>query len=133
LEETVAKRILAIDDDEGILELEKAILREGGFEVATARSAEDALVLMRGQSFDLVLLDVVMPEMDGFTFCRTIKEDPALKSTPVVFLTAKGGGEALAEGYESGGFMYIAKPFSNAKLLAVVNMAIEAAAGEPTR
>ncbi len=122
-------RILAVDDDEGIVELERAILQGAGFEVVAARSAEEALALMRGQSFDLILLDVVMPEMDGFTFCRTIKEDPALKSVPVVFLTAKGGGEALAEGYESGGFMYIAKPFSNTKLLAVVNMALEASVG----
>jgi two-component system sensor histidine kinase/response regulator len=128
----VAKRILVVDDDEGVLELEKAILRGAGFEVATARSAEEALGLMHEQSFDLILLDVVMPEMDGFTFCRKIKEDPSLKSVPVVFLTAKGGGEALAEGYESGGFMYIAKPFSNTKLLAVVNTAIEATAGTST-
>jgi putative two-component system response regulator len=72
-----------------------------------------------------VLLDVMMPEVDGFTVCRKIKEDPRLKDLPVIFLTAKGGGEALAEGFESGAIMYINKPFTANKLLTIVNTMLE--------
>ncbi len=81
--------------------------------------------LLADQVFDLVLLDVMMPEVDGFTVCRKIKEDPRLKDVPVIFLTAKGGGEALAEGFESGAIMYINKPFTANKLLTIVNTMLE--------
>ena len=67
----------------------------------------------------------MMPEVDGFTVCRKIKEDPRLKDIPVIFLTAKGGGEALAEGFESGAVMYINKPFTANKLLTIVNTMLE--------
>jgi DNA-binding response OmpR family regulator len=114
------KRILAVDDDENILNLEKAILQQDGFEVVTAAGAKEALAALEHESVDLILLDVVMPDMDGFELCRRIKLDPRFGSVPVIFLTARGGGEALAEGFESGGVMYIRKPFTAAKLLAVV-------------
>jgi DNA-binding response OmpR family regulator len=114
------KRILAVDDDENILNLEKAILQQDGFEVVTATGAKEALVALEREPVDLILLDVVMPDMDGFELCRRIKLDKRFSSVPVIFLTARGGGEALAEGFESGGVMYIRKPFTAAKLLAVV-------------
>src|SRR5690349_24329046 len=85
----------------------------------------EALKLLGEQPFDLVLLDVMMPEVDGFTVCRKIKEDARLKDVPVIFLTAKGGGEALAEGFESGAIMYINKPFTANKLLTIVNTMLE--------
>ena len=116
----MSKRILAVDDDENILNLEKAILVQHGFEVAAALGAQEALKALDRETFDLLLLDVVMPEMTGFELCRKIKADARFKDMPVVFLTARGGGEALAEGFESGGMMYIRKPFTAAKLLAVV-------------
>jgi response regulator RpfG family c-di-GMP phosphodiesterase len=83
--------------------------------------------------FDLVLLDVMMPEVDGFAVCRRIKEDPRLKDIPVIFLTAKGGGDALAEGFESGAVMYINKPFTANKLLTIVNTMLESAATSLSR
>jgi CheY-like chemotaxis protein len=66
--------------------------------VTAAGGGAEALRLLADRDFDLVLLDVMMPEVDGFTVCRKIKEDSRLKDIPVIFLTAKGGGEALAEG-----------------------------------
>jgi DNA-binding response OmpR family regulator len=121
----MAKRILAVDDDENILNLERTILEQKGFDVTGARGGAEALRLLAEQTFDLVLLDVMMPEVDGFTVCRKIKEDARLKDTPVIFLTAKGGGEALAEGFESGAVMYINKPFTANKLLTIVNTMLE--------
>ena len=121
----MGKRILVVDDDENILNLEKTILEQKGFDVTAAAGGGEALKLLAGQVFDLVLLDVMMPEIDGFTVCRKIKEDPRLKDVPVIFLTAKGGGEALAEGFESGAVMYINKPFTANKLLTIVNTMLE--------
>jgi DNA-binding response OmpR family regulator len=125
----MAKRILVVDDDENILSLERTILEQKGFDVTAAAGGAEALKLLADQTFDLVLLDVMMPEVDGFTVCRKIKEDPRLKDVPVIFLTAKGGGEALAEGFESGAIMYINKPFTANKLLTIVNTMLEAGAG----
>jgi DNA-binding response OmpR family regulator len=121
----MAKRILVVDDDENILNLERTILEQKGFEVTGAQGGADALKILAERSFDLVLLDVMMPEVDGFTVCRKIKEDPRLTEIPVIFLTAKGGGEALAEGFESGAVMYINKPFTANKLLTIVNTMLE--------
>jgi DNA-binding response OmpR family regulator len=121
----MAKKILVVDDDENILSLERTILEQKGFDVTAAAGGAEALKLLSAQAFDLVLLDVMMPEIDGFTVCRKIKEDPRLKEVPVIFLTAKGGGEALAEGFESGAVMYINKPFTANKLLTIVNTMLE--------
>jgi putative two-component system response regulator len=96
--------------------------------VTAAGGGAEALKLLGEHAFDLVLLDVMMPEIDGFTVCRKIKEDPRLKDVPVIFLTAKGGGEALAEGFESGAVMYINKPFTANKLLTIVNTMLESRA-----
>jgi DNA-binding response OmpR family regulator len=121
----MAKRILVVDDDENILNLERTILEQKGFHVTPAAGGAEALKLLGSEDFDLVLLDVMMPEIDGFTVCRKIKEDARLKDIPVIFLTAKGGGEALAEGFESGAIMYINKPFTANKLLTIVNTMLE--------
>jgi CheY-like chemotaxis protein len=122
----MAKRILVVDDDENILNLEKTILEGKGFVVTKAAGGAEALDLLASATFDLVLLDVMMPGVDGFTVCRKIKEDPRMKDLPVIFLTAKGGGDALAEGFESGAVMYINKPFTANKLLTIVNTMLEA-------
>jgi len=124
----MAKTILVVDDDENILNLEKTILEQKGFAVTTAGGGSEALALLKEQVFDLILLDVMMPELDGFEVCRRIKEEDRLKEIPVIFLTAKGGGDALAEGFESGAVMYINKPFTANKLLTIVNTMLEGGA-----
>ena len=122
----MGKHILVVDDDENILNLERTILEQKGFDVTTCAGGAEALEVLATRVFDLVLLDVMMPEVDGFTVCRKIKEDPRLKEIPVIFRTAKGGGEALAEGFESGAVMYINKPFTANKLLTIVKTMLEA-------
>ena len=92
------KRILVVDDDENILSLERTILEQKGFHVTTAGGGEDALKLLREQAFDLVLLDVMMPDKDGFEVCRQIKQDARTKTVPVIFLTAKGGRRGARRG-----------------------------------
>ncbi len=124
----MAKRILVVDDDESILGLERTILEQKGFQVTTASDGRRALEVVAGQAFDLVLLDVMMPDTDGFEVCRRLKQDPRTRPIPVVFLTAKTGGEYLASGFEAGAVMYIHKPFTASRLLAVVNAMLEAPA-----
>ena len=126
----MAKRFLVVDDDENILSLERTILEQKGFDVTTAGGGAEALKIIGDHDFDLVLLDVMMPEIDGFTVCRRIKEEQRTKEIPVIFLTAKGGGEALAEGFESGAIMYINKPFTANKLLTIVNTMLEPPSGQ---
>ncbi|HXY38177.1 MAG TPA: response regulator [Vicinamibacteria bacterium] len=125
----MGKRILVVDDDENILRLERTILEQKGFSVTTAGGGRRALEIVAEQPFDLVLLDVMMPDTDGFEVCRRLKQDPKTRSVPVVFLTAKTGGEALASGFEAGAVMYINKPFTATKLLAVVNAMLEPTQG----
>ncbi len=126
-EVAMPKRILVVDDDENILSLERTILEQKGFAVTTACGGEDALKLLKERPFDLVLLDVMMPDKDGFEVCRQIKQDARTRTLPVIFLTAKGGGDALAEGFEAGAVMYINKPFTANKLLTIVNTMLEQA------
>ncbi len=121
----MAKRILVVDDDESILGLERTILEQKGFLVTTAGGGRRALEIVAEQPFDLVLLDVMMPDTDGFEVCRRLKQDPRTRLIPVVFLTAKTGGEAIATGFDAGAVMYINKPFTATKLLAVVNAMLE--------
>jgi putative two-component system response regulator len=120
------RTLLVVDDNPANRELLARRLERKGFRVVAAEDGQRALDILSALHVDLVLLDVMMPEVDGFTVCRKIKEDPRLKEIPVIFLTAKGGGEALAEGFESGAIMYINKPFTANKLLTIVNTMLEA-------
>lgn len=117
----MAHRILVVDDDASTLALERSVLAQKGFHVTAALGGRAALDAAKKGTFDLVLLDVMMPEVDGFEVCRVIKEDPRFEAVPVVFLTAKGGGEALGQGLGSGAVMYISKPLTAKKLLTIVN------------
>ena len=122
----MADAILVVDDDRNILKLEQAILSKQGYDVTLAQGGKECLALLSERDFDLVLLDVMMPDVDGFTVCRKIREDARFNDMPVIFLTAKTGGEALGEGFDAGGVMYISKPFTASKLLEMVRTILDA-------
>ena len=109
--------VLVIDDNPEILKLMKLLLSEE-FDLDIASSGEEGLTLMRKNLPDLVLSDVMMPGMDGHTFCRRVKEDGALKHIPVILVTARSGAEMLAQGIDSGADDYLAKPFDSVELKA---------------
>jgi putative nucleotidyltransferase with HDIG domain len=111
--------LLVIDDNPEILKLMKLLLQDS-FDLDFALSAREGLQILREHGPDLVLSDIMMPEMDGYAFCRAIKADESLKHTPVILVTARSGAEMLAEGIESGADDYIAKPFSAVELKARV-------------
>lgn len=108
-------KILVVDDDENTLWLLATLLTHHGFEVVKAASAAEALQSLRDQGPDLVLLDVMMPDMDGWEVCRRIRETSAV---PIIFITAKSAVKDVVKGLEIGGDDYIVKPFDNQELLA---------------
>ncbi len=112
--------LLVVDDNPEVLKLMK-ILLEKEFDLSFSTSAQEGLDLLREQSPDLVLCDVMMPGMDGHQFCRTVKQDEVLKHTPVILVTARTGSEVLAEGIESGADDYVTKPFSSTELKARIH------------
>ncbi|MGQ9832492.1 MAG: response regulator transcription factor [Candidatus Villigracilaceae bacterium] len=105
-------KILIAEDEPDIRELVAFTLRFGGYEVVTASNGEEAVQLARRENPDLILLDVRMPRMTGYDACREIKADPNLKTTPVVFLSAKGQENEIQAGIEAGAEEYLLKPFA---------------------
>lgn len=112
-------RLLLVEDEEHIAEAVQDALRDEGFEVTWVAEGEDALQLLRGGSFDLVLLDVRLPGIDGFETCRTLRERG--DTTPVLFLTALRDTDSRVRGLAIGGDDYLPKPFHLAELLARIH------------
>lgn len=114
------KTILVVDDEQDIVDLISYNLSKEGYEVSTANNGTDAVELARRLRPDLVILDIMMPGLDGFEVCRTLRQDPNLQSTAIVFLTAKAGEIDQILGLELGADDYIQKPISPRVLLARV-------------
>lgn len=110
--------ILAVEDEEDIRELLEFNLSRHGFDAASAESGEDALELINKNRPDLVLLDLMLPGMDGFEICRQIKGQEATKNIPVIMLTARGEEADVVKGLELGADDYMTKPFSPRVLMA---------------
>lgn len=118
-------RVMVVDDDPGVRKLVAATLGERDYEVVFAGDGEEAIGLARTQRPETIVLDVMMPAMDGFTACRKIKEHPATKDIPVVLLTARGGFDDRVQGDEARADAYLTKPFSPLTLLKTVEHMLE--------
>jgi adenylate cyclase len=116
-----ASRLLLVDDTPENLRVLSDILRTAGYALNIARDGRQALDIVRKVVPDLVLLDIVMPELDGFAVCRELKADPALAGIPVIFLTASDEADSVVRGFQLGAVDYITKPFNAAELLSRVN------------
>ena len=114
------KTILVIDDEKDIVELVSYNLKKEGFAVDAAYDGETALKMIKSASYDLVVLDLMLPGVQGLEFCRIIRNDPALAATPIVMLTAKGEEVDKVLGLEIGADDYMIKPFSPRELVARV-------------
>jgi len=123
-------RLLVVDDEPNIVELLSASLRFAGFDVASASNGADALTLARTFRPDLLVLDVMMPEMDGFDLVRRLRGDGS--RTPVVFLTARDASEDKVTGLTLGGDDYVTKPFSLEEVVARIRAVLRRTAGGPT-
>jgi len=114
------KKILVVEDEESLLKLESILLTSKGYEVQGVTNGQAALDAIAEEKPDLVLLDIMLPEMDGFEVCRRIKENPQTKDLPVVMLTAKKSREDMARGQQVGADWYITKPFKSVNVIETI-------------
>jgi DNA-binding response OmpR family regulator len=127
----VRKKILVVDDDPEVIELLRFNLKKAGFAIGTAANGVEALMKVRSLSPDLILLDLMLPELDGFAVCETLRRNPLTASTPIVMLTAVPGALARLAGFESGATEFVAKPFSPRELIQVIQNVLRGAISGP--
>lgn len=120
------KRILIVDDEIGALTLIGIMLERGGFEVLKAKDANSALNVLDQETPDMIILDVMMPEIDGIELCRMIRERARTVSTPVLILSARGDAESVMRGMDAGADDYLPKPILHHDLVAKVKKMLEA-------
>ena len=113
--------VLLIDDVSQNIQVLTSMLRSEPLDILYATNGAQALALLENVEPDLVLLDIMMPEMDGFQLCERIKQQPRLFDIPIIFLTAKGDPDSIAKGFAVGGVDYVTKPFNSVELLARIN------------
>ena len=116
----MAKRVLVVDDEPNIVMSLRFLMEREGFQVEVAASGRAAVAALGRQPADLVLLDVMMPELDGFEVCQRIRANPAWRDTKIVMLTAKGRDVERDKGLALGADAYVTKPFSTRDLVAKV-------------
>ncbi|MBN1286464.1 MAG: response regulator [Anaerolineae bacterium] len=114
------ERILVVDDEIGALTLIGIMLERGGFEVLKAKDAHAALNLLEQETPDLIILDVMMPGMDGIELCRSIRARTATANTPLLMLSARGDADSVMRGMEAGATDYLPKPILHHDLVAKV-------------
>ena len=114
-------RILVVDDEIYIVHILDFSLGMEGYEVLTALDGEQALEKARNEKPDLIVLDIMMPKLDGYETCRRLKAEPETKDVPVILLSAKGRNVDQKVGFEVGADDYITKPFSPRKLVERIN------------
>ncbi|MDT8441118.1 MAG: response regulator [Desulfuromonadales bacterium] len=114
------KKILIVEDEESLLKLESILLKSKGYDVQGVADGQAALDAVQSMKPDLVLLDIMLPEIDGFEVCRRIKADEATRHIPVIMLTAKKGREDMARGEQVGADWYITKPFKSAMVIETI-------------
>ncbi|HIK29427.1 MAG: response regulator transcription factor [Oscillatoriaceae bacterium SKW80] len=129
----MSAHILLVDDEPGLREAVQAYLEDSGFKVDVASNAERGWELVQQKLPDLVISDIMMPQVDGYQFLKRLREDPRFKALPVVFLTARGMTCDRISGYQAGCDAYISKPFDPDELVAIVKNLLErrAAARQP--
>ena len=111
--------IIAVDDDPEVLDTLGRVLEREAFDVGLAKSGTEALMLLERRVPDALILDIIMPGMDGITLCRQVRRDPRFAALPVLFLTAKGSTDDIVDGLDAGADDYVVKPFELAELSAL--------------
>lgn len=109
--------ILIVDDEPNIVMSLEFLMRKNGYQVGIARNGTEALAAIAQTCYDLVLLDVMMPDVDGYQVCRELRQRPENETTKVIFLSAKSREADVQKGYEVGADLYIPKPFSTRQLM----------------
>lgn len=121
------KRLLLIDDDPNLILLVKDYLEFRGYEVVTAENGREALEILEKEIPDMIICDVMMPEMDGYSLVKYVREDPKTSWIPVLFLSAKGQSQDRVKGLNTGADVYMVKPFEPEELVAQVESSLKQA------
>jgi two-component system, OmpR family, alkaline phosphatase synthesis response regulator PhoP len=121
------KKILLVDDSITTLMMEQMVLRPHAYDIVTAKNGREAVATAAREIPDLILLDVVMPEMNGFEACRQIRQDSATSGIPIIMVTTKGEEHNVETGFQSGCSDYITKPINGSELVQKVRTWLEAA------
>lgn len=111
------KKILLVDDANTVLMMERMMLRGAGYDVVTARNGEEAVQMALAERPDLILLDVIMPRMDGFEACRQIRANEVTKAIPIIMVTTRSEATNVQTGFDAGANEYLTKPFNSVELL----------------
>ena len=119
------KEILIVDDEPSIVVPIQFLMEQQGYSVIVAENGHDALDLIYKYKPDLILLDIMLPGIDGYEVCEIVRLNPKLRDVKVIFLTAKGREVEIAKGLALGADAYITKPFSNAELVAKVKTVLD--------
>jgi len=122
---SMGKKILVVDDDELVLIAIQELLTPLGFSVTALSSGLEALEKVSNHQFDLVILDVSMPEMTGFEVCQRVRQMETYTEIPILMLTARSGEEDKQRGMEAGANLYLPKPISPKRLIALVEEALK--------
>lgn len=130
----MSAKLLLVDDEPGLREAVQAYLADSGFTVVVATNGQEGWEKLQQEDPDLVITDIMMPEIDGYQLLKQMREDPRFRALPVVFLTARGMTSDRIQGYQARCDAYISKPFDPDELVAVVENLLErrAAATEST-
>jgi two-component system, OmpR family, phosphate regulon response regulator PhoB len=117
-------KVLVIDDEPEITDIVETFLTEAGYTVTVENTPRNAVVRAREFRPEVVILDIMMPDMDGYQICQEMKQDPALANVPIIFLTGKDRNDDMGRSFKVGGDMFIKKPFSCERLLEIVNIVV---------
>ena len=121
----MVKEILIVDDEPNVVVPIQFLMEQHGYRVMTAERGEDALDLIYQYKPDLVILDIMLPGIDGYEVCEIVRLNPNYRNVKIIFLTAKGREEEIAKGLALGADAYITKPFSNIELVVTVKEILE--------
>lgn len=113
----MAQKILVVDDDAQFLELARFVLEQEGYEVITAIAGFEGLKRAKEENPHLLILDIMLPDIDGYQVCRYLRADSKTAHLPIIMLTAKAGPRDQMEGFDAGADSYITKPFSLSELV----------------
>ena len=120
----ISNKVLVIDDEPEITEIIQAFLSNAGYQVEVENSSVEGLAKAKVFNPDVILLDIMMPVMDGYEVCGQLKKDPQTAQIPVLFLTGKDAKDDAGMSFQSGGDLFIKKPFSCERLLNMVKMVL---------
>lgn len=126
------KKILLVDDAETILMMERMILKKGPYELITAKNGAQAVEKAEAERPDLILLDVVMPEMNGFEACERIRQSESTRHIPIIMVTTRGEEKNVETGFTKGCNDYVTKPINGVELLEKVKNYLEQQVAEST-